>query len=236
MNELANSCESLAIEQNANQKMNINQHTINITPTVVSLINGCIFRTSTKLDVDVIKRSCMEMNKLIIKHYGQHEPTFRLTNSITSRVYHMYNLLMYPFPGFHGLYKKIQELFYISYRHQKNCNDVPPHFIQCWLNIVYKNDQLSWHRHWETEHKSWHGYMYINAESSIPATLYNFPESQDIITIDGKNGDMIISESRGDRHKTGLWTNDTPRISIAFDILPTTSNFYKNELNHWIPI
>ena len=119
MNELANSCESLAIEQNANQKMNINQHTINITPTVVSLINGCIFRTSTKLDVDVIKRSCMEMNKLIIKHYGQHEPTFRLTNSITSRVYHMYNLLMYPFPGFHGLYKKIQELFYISYRHQK---------------------------------------------------------------------------------------------------------------------
>ena len=50
------------------------------------------------------------MNKLIIKHYGQHEPTFRLTNSITSRVYHMYNLLMYPFPGFHGLYKKIQEL------------------------------------------------------------------------------------------------------------------------------
>lgn len=78
--------------------------------------------------------------------------------------------------------------------------------------------------------------IYIDVETSMPATLYKVPEYQDIVTIEGKNGNIIISPSNGDMHKTGLWPNERPRISIAFDILPTSSRFYKNEVNHWVPI
>lgn len=195
-----------------------------------------IYIESTSLDVDIIKRSCLELNKYIINKFANSVQAFTLTTSITTRVFHTYNLLMYPFPGFHSVYKKIQEIFYISYRHRHNCNDVPPHFIQCWLNIVHKNDQLDWHHHWEPEHNSWHGYIYIDVETSMPATLYKVPEYQDIVTIEGKNGNIIISPSNGDMHKTGLWPNERPRISIAFDILPTSSRFYQLEPNHWVPI
>ena len=95
---------------------------------------------------------------------------------------------------------------------------------------------LDWHSHWEQKWNSWHGYIYVDVQNSMPATLYKLPGYSDIITLYGKNGNMVISRSNGDTHKTVLWEDEKPRISIAFDILPESSMTNLNDINHWIPI
>jgi len=232
-----NQHESQSIPQNENQPLNTVQKLSNIASNI-SMVNEYIYIASTDLDVDLIKSSCLKLNQFVIKKFEGSDPNFNLTKSIPTRIYSEYNLLMYPFPGFHSVYKKIQEIFYICYRNRNKCYDVPPHFIQCWLNVVYKDDELDWHDHWEPECNSWHGYIYIDAEMSGPSTLYKVPDYQDIVTIEGKNGNMIISPSNGDTHKTVPWTNENPRISIAFDILPTSSSglIDCDDINHWVPI
>ena len=232
-----NQHEPPSIPQNEYPHLNTVQKLSNIASNI-SMVNEYIYIASTDLDVNIIKSSCLELNQFVIKNFGNENPDFKLTKSIPTRIYSKYNLLMYPFPGFHSVYKKIQEIFYICYRNRNKCYDVPPHFIQCWLNIVYKDDELDWHNHWKPECNSWHGYIYIDAEMSGPSTLYKVPDYNEIVTIEGKNGNMIISPSNGDTHKTVPWTNENPRISIAFDILPTSSSglIDCHDINHWVPI
>lgn len=215
--------------------MNTTQKLRNISPDI-SMVNEYIYIATTNLDVDVIKCSCTKLNNFIINNFGNENPDFKLTQSIPTRIYSKYNLLMYPFPGFHSVYKKIQEIFYICYRNRNNCNDVPPHFIQCWLNVVYKNDLLDWHSHADPELDAWHGYMYVDVQDSVPTTLYDLPGYQDIVTIYGKNSNIVISPSHGDQHKTVLWTKENPRISIAFDIIPISALLHNDTINHWVPI
>ena len=226
-----------SISQNEYPHLNTVHKLSNIASNI-SMVNEYIYIASTDLDVDLIKSSCLKLNQFVIKKFEGSDPNFNLTKSIPTRIYSEYNLLMYPFPGFHSVYKKIQEIFYICYRNRNKCYDVPPHFIQCWLNVVYKDDELDWHNHWGPECNSWHGYIYIDAEMSGPSTLYKVPDYKEIVTIEGKNGNMIISPSNGDTHKTVRWTNENPRISIAFDILPTSSSglIDCDDINHWVPI
>jgi len=58
------------------------------------------------------------------------------------------------------------------------------------------------------------------------------------VKIESKNNLLVIGKSDNDEHRSSVWNQETPRITIAFDILPMSSinKLQSNNLNHWIPI
>ena len=57
------------------------------------------------------------------------------------------------------------------------------------------------------------------------------------VKIESKDNLLVIGKSDNDKHRSSVWNQDTPRITIAFDILPVSSIYKEfNTLNHWIPI
>ena len=60
------------------------------------------------------------------------------------------------------------------------------------------------------------------------------------IEIQSKNDLLVLSKSENDVHRSSEWMYDHPRITLAFDIVPTKMLFENNKTfmlkNHWIPI
>jgi hypothetical protein len=146
---------------------------------------------------------------------------------LTTQGFEHYNLLMYPFDGFHSLYFEIQKLF-----RQCNQND-ETYYIRCWLNIYEKGHFVDWHDHFPPKCESWHGFFCVDCEPSV--TTYQLPNISESVDVVSENNLLVISKSNGDRHRTWPWEySDRDRITIAFDIVSAkcTGEF----LNHWIPI
>ena len=102
-----------SISQNEYPHLNTVHKLSNIASNI-SMVNEYIYIASTDLDVDLIKSSCLKLNQFVIKKFEGSDPNFNLTKSIPTRIYSEYNLLMYPFPGFHSIYKKISTDFFNS--------------------------------------------------------------------------------------------------------------------------
>jgi hypothetical protein len=94
---------------------------------------------------------------------------------------------------------------------------------------------------WQPEYESWHGFYCIDVEPDSYTTYRVFgrvPEKDDIV-IHSKDNLLVISKSDGDFHRSSKWENeDKPRITVAFDIIPSHKLVEGNHvsLNHWIPI
>jgi hypothetical protein len=180
-------------------------------------------------------------------------------------IYQEYNLLMYPFPGFHELYFGIQNMFHQVLTHcfGKTNNQ---YYIQSWLNLYERGQFIDWHDHWKPHQEAWHGFFCVDVEPNSK-TSYMWPNIEEVIDIESKNNLLVIGTSNGDKHKSSSWDNDHPRITIAFDIVPLKSLLYplirdkttkkesqltinildipngvdvfrssKGYINHWIPI
>jgi hypothetical protein len=146
---------------------------------------------------------------------------------LTTQGFEHYNLLMYPFDGFHSLYFEIQQLF------QQFNKSNEKYYIRCWLNMYEKGNFVDWHDHFPTKSGSWHGFFCVDCEPS--KTTYRLPNILELVDIVSENNLLVLSKSDGDQHRTWPWEYaDRDRITIAFDIVPAS---YTGEfLNHWIPI
>lgn len=135
-----------------------------------------------------------------IKNYG----------SFTTSLYNRYNLL-----SLHT--KEINKLGNCLRKYIKPILPSDYYFIQVWFNVFRRGEFIDWHSHWHSKFNVFHGYYCVNAINST--TTYLVPPDVKCV-IDNKNGLLVFGKSDGDKHKSSKWFSDTPRVTIAFDIIP----------------
>lgn len=171
-----------------------------------------LYSTSLNLDLVSMKRSCALMERVVNRKFGD-------SQSITD-LYKEYNLLSHPYPGFHELYFNIQSFFHtVLSHHSGRTNHV--YYIQSWLNVYKSGKFIDWHTHWSEEFDSWHGFFCVDVEPDSK-TSYKWPNHEEVIEVESKNNLIVLGTSVGDEHKSSIWEQDYPRITIAFDIVPST--------------
>jgi hypothetical protein len=211
----------------------------------MNIIENFLYTETLDLNLEVQRKTAHYMHSYIDRTF-QHTPTaidgaqrnpldvtFTGQVTLSTKLFDRYNYLMYPLPGIHNLYRSIQKVF-----REVNTDSYDDYFIQCWLNFYYKGDFIDWHGHWETKADSWHGFYCLDVEPNS-YTQYKFLHDEKVITVPSQDNLIVISRSGNDQHKSSEWTEDRPRITIAFDIVPAQKLFevgaYRNP-NHWIPI
>lgn len=148
------------------------------------------------------------------------------TGPISTQLFNQYNLLLYPFAGFHKLYHEICKVF------DTLCDKNENYYIQCWLNYYTHNQYIDWHKHFDPEDQTWHGFVCVDCKDS--KTSYRLPSGEEF-DVPSVDGNIVISKSNGDIHRTYPWPyTDSPRITIAFDIVPWHKIRWGT--NHWAPI
>lgn len=186
---------------------------------------------TTKLDIDIdkMRESCGYMYSLVNKNFSKNKLDFNEQSTPVTQLFASYNLLMYPFDGFHELYEGIRKEF-------RELGLEGNYYIQCWLNYYNEGQCIDWHDHWDEDCCSWHGYYCVDVEPS--KTTYRI-EGLPELDIISENNLLVLSPSGKDKHRTWPWHDKTrPRVTIAFDILPgniidPNNNF---NLNHWVPL
>lgn len=197
----------------------------------ISLTNNYIYTKLLDLDVEEIKKSSYDMRNKLYQKFKVDTDTSP-NQAMLSSIFQKYNLLMYPYKGFHDLYTEIAKLF-----HEINDDRSHQYYMQCWVNFYHKGQFIDWHQHRNKSAKAWHGFYCVDCEPSH--TSYKL-EDGNIVDIHSKNNLLVISKSGGDVHRTWPWQGDTPRITIAFDIVPQfkldPNTCPIDYTNHWIPV
>jgi len=147
-----------------------------------------------------------------------------------SKKFTEYNYLMYPYLGMHKLYAEIKDMFYAI-----SDNLFGEYYIQCWLNVYNKEEFIDWHAHWSKEYHAWHGFYCVDVE---PDSHTSYRVNDREIKVESQNNLLVISKSGNDVHKSSEWNEDYPRITVAFDIVPSIKlqQEHLSDVNHWIPI
>lgn len=214
-----------------------------------------LYSVDTDLNVKQIKESCHKLYDIIKTHF-QNNNDHTGQSTLDTELHTRYNLLLYPFAGIHELYFSISKIFH-DCRIRENNGLNEKYVIQSWLNFFNKGDYIDWHQHTTVDFNCWHGFLCVDTEPES-FTSYKWPNHLDrntIIDVPSKNGRIVMGRSNGDVHRSSEWPyEDRPRITIAFDIVPTRfvtgyclKNYseprYNNAMkhsnmfvNHWIPI
>lgn len=199
-----------------------------------------LYGVQLEYDKEAFVETCMLINSHLNEMFSSNQlanPKKGPTEVISTLYFAEYNILTFTDPNWHNLYKKIQTHFHLCYElyHQRKVDK--PHYIRSWLNVYEKGQYIDWHGHWDSEFNAWHGFFCVDVEPNSK-TSYMWKDDIQMIDVDSKNGLLVLGLSDNDQHKSSEWNQETPRITIAFDILPFDSimstGFIK--LNHWIPI
>jgi hypothetical protein len=208
----------------------------------LTLHDDYVYTTMLDLNLEQQKLNALRMQGYIENQFLDKETKgFSESTPITTKLYDKYNYLMYPLVGMGTLYENIREIFHICAREQNFGLDLfDEYHMQCWLNVYNKDDFIDWHGHWPSKWSSWHGFYCVNVEPESNTT-YMIRETKQHIKIDSKNNLLVLSPSGRDSHKSSKWNYDEPRITVAFDIVPTMllqewKNPFYGQPNHWIPI
>jgi hypothetical protein len=215
-----------------------------------------LYSVETNINLNTLKKSVSELYDIIKVHF-QDNKDHNGQSTLDAELYSKYNLLMYPFPEIHQLYSEIQKNFKLCLVDSDSSQN-ENYFIQCWLNYFYKGQYIDWHGHTKVDMNCWHGFFCLDTEPNS-YTSYKWPLDQArkdlIVDVPSKNGTLVFGKSNGDMHRSSEWINeDYPRITIAFDIVPSRFLYkfcvqdlpepkYLNAMksdpiyvNHWIPI
>jgi hypothetical protein len=212
-----------------------------------------LYSVDTALNVKQVKDTCFKLYD-IIKTNFQNNSDHNGQSTLDTELHTKYNLLLYPLPGIHELYFEISKVFH-ECKLKENIGLNEKYVIQSWLNFFNKGDFIDWHQHTSVDFNCWHGFLCVDTEPDS-FTSYKWPnEKNNIIDVPSKNGRIVMGRSNGDVHRSSEWPYlDRPRITIAFDIVPTrfvTGWCMKNDpdprylnamkrsamfVNHWIPI
>ena len=139
----------------------------------------------------------------------------------TSALYHIYNIFTWQDPLIDQLKQSIK----------KTVSELHPgqdYYLRGWLNVMREQSVLNWHDHITDIVGGMHGYLSITSEPSV--TVYRIGE--DLLNVKNRNGYAVIGYCNRDQHRTTPMPGDTPRVSAAFDIVPTT---YKlSTADNWV--
>jgi hypothetical protein len=140
-----------------------------------------------------------------------------------------YNIFTFVNPAMVKLYHSIVQ----SVKPFLNANE---HYAcQAWLNVFRAGEFIDWHKHWPAEDQCFHGYYCVNANNSTTSYRLN----DQVYNVANHNGLVVFGRSAGDEHRSSPCTEPMPRVTIAFDIVPTSYlNIVQRDfkINHFIPI
>lgn len=218
----------------------------------LTLHDDYVYTTMLDLNLEQQKLNALRMQDYVKKEFADNVGAKDLSGQLqmTTKLYSQYNYLMYPLIGVSSLYEKIREMFHICVREENyGVKLFDEYHMQCWLNIYNRGDYINWHGHWPTDYSSWHGFYCVDVEPDSYTTykLLKNPNmkkelnyEEDDIKIESKNNLLVLSPSGKDMHRSSEWNHDNPRITVAFDIVPTimmeTRNKTFNLMNHWVPV
>ena len=182
------------------------------------------------VDGNVLVEACLNAEQFLKQaiHPSLVPPNGAYGNFTTS-VFRHYNILTYPTRPIIILFEQMREKISPFLR-----ND--DYVIQCWFNVYRAGEKIDWHDHWPDKAKVFHGFYCLQTEEVPSYTDYKVPGVKDDVRIHSRDGLLIFGKSEGDRHASSLWYGSDPRITIAFDIIPTIALEQKVlTLNHFIP-
>jgi len=139
----------------------------------------------------------------------------KIYGSFSTSIFEKYNTFQFPLKETSKLYRELVNNIYPFLDKNED------YWLQCWFNVFRKGENIDWHKHWESPDKVWHGFYCVYVEDSF--TEYKIPNIENIIKVPSKEGRLVFGKSDGDEHKSSIWEKDTPRITIAFDIIPYSS-------------
>jgi hypothetical protein len=200
----------------------------------LSITNNYIATRMLSLDTHAIKASCYKLKEIVDKQFANDKQHYTDKHSpLTTNLFRSYNLMMYPFEGFHDLFTEISATFHGFRTHSKV--EHTKFYMQCWLNVFKKGEYVDWHDHWLPEFHAWHGFYCVQVGDSNTTYRLSDGTHVEVTSIDNR---LVLSKSGDDQHMSSPWTDtNMDRITIAFDILPDyTLREVDIDINHWIPI
>lgn len=209
---------------------------INSTCKYFIMINIIENRIYTKkkliLNLAQLMQNSLEFHKIVEKYFIHGKKSYSDIAPSSTQFYKSYNMLLYPYPGFHEIYKEIQTMLYECLELTNN-EFKEKYYIECWLNIYKRDDHITWHSHWPASSNGWFGWYCVNVEPSI--TTFDFSEIDGYTDLHNENNLLVMVKNTDDQHRTWPWEYSTPRITIGFNIIPRQIISIE-DINHWIPI
>lgn len=191
--------------------------------------NNIISVKAENTDVAAVKDSCYKMYDYIKENFSENKKDYNGQSTLSTQLFTSYNLLMYPLPGFHELFLDIKDTFKKHYAMEET-----HYYMQAWLNFYRKGDFIDWHWHWPDHTNAYHGFYCVDTNPSMTSYVHEDHDIQfDIPSVDGN---IVMSKSYRERHRTWPWTEERPRITIAFDLVPRAHIKPFEWANHWIPV
>jgi hypothetical protein len=196
-----------------------------------------VYTRQLSLDLSEQQRAANLMYDYIKKDISGRDYTGQ--SSMIDKVFTEYSYFLYAVPGISNLLREVRQTFHACNNHRHG--GIPPYddyYIQCWLNRYNKGDYIDWHAHWPPEYDAWHGFYCVDVE---PESSTTYKVDDNFIEVPSKNNLLVLSKSENDVHRSSEWMyEDHPRITLAFDIVPTKLLFEKNLSfkikNHWMPL
>jgi len=190
------------------------------------VINKIYSTLIDNIDLDSISTQCASINNEVNNNLFNKPQNYKINDNTPfgTRVSDFYNIFCYPSAELNFLFNSIKKFFYSS-----PIDNSQLYYIKGWVNFYNKGQSLGWHKHWGKEN-SYHGFFCVN--SNISFTEYKFYDGE-IIKVDSQDGLLVFSRSNTNFHRTSECSDDSPRITIGFDIHPYQD--IKNKTNKWVP-
>ena len=147
----------------------------------------------------------------------------RDSNWVTARLGY-YNFLDFDYPQIRTLEKFILD----SYNTFMPLLNVPTEKIYChaWVNIIRTGEQITTHNHADAHTNLPGCYSYLSGNITIEAeettTNYSSPYNAQSHRIPNQNGMLTLFPSFI-MHSTSVNNSESPRLSLAFDIIPEST-------------
>lgn len=167
----------------------------------------------------------------ILKNDQEKVTPWDKSGSITTTKWNKYNVFQFYSPEIHNLYKAVREMTLEACEYYDIDFEKEQYWVQGWFNVNYNHiGKLDWHEHGGTGAPWFHGYYCVEAE---PSTTY-YEVFNERYENHNKNNRAILSET-GHPHAMGDWDWEGPRVTIAYDVIPTKGLVTEWE-QHWIPL
>lgn len=190
-----------------------------------------IARKETEIDVKSLAEFVLQKEQEIIDEFpGTDDGQTGLgEGSLTARFKH-FNALEWDHPGCRQLLEEIRD-FHTQYHNALVSGGEQPKLkVRCWANVLRKGQKIEKHRH------AIHPFSYVSGHYCVQcdstSTVY-VHEYADEVKIKNEPGQLTLFPTYLN-HYTTEHTSDTPRITFAFDIVPTEGygDWFKGGLLH----
>lgn len=161
-------------------------------------------------------------------------PSLSVDIPLIGDTYNSYNLLLFPLPEIHNLYRSIQSTF-------KQIRSEPNWWIKCWANVYTNQAHYDWHQH-NTHYRgnvpmypSYHGIFCVQGIDS--ATTYRNSTTAEQVHIYQQPNQLSIIQNHPDwSHRTWPYKHPETRVTVAFNIVHLEDIDPFQYVNHWVPL